>query len=65
MLFISQHIVLGAKVMADQKRKIEMIRSIENLQLPPHLISALDDRLQAEAVLEAISSLQVLNQQWN
>ncbi len=51
--------------MADQKRKIEMIRSIENLQLPPHLISALDDRLQAEAVLEAISSLQVLNQQWN
>lgn len=51
--------------MADQKRKIEMIRSIENLQLPHHLISALDDRVQAEAVLEAISSLQVLNQQWN
>lgn len=51
--------------MADQQRKIDTIRSIENLQLPLSLISALDDRMQAQEVLEAISSLQVLNQQWN
>ena len=51
--------------MADQQRKIDTIRSIENLQLPRSLISALDDRMQAQEVLEAISSLQVLNQQWN
>ena len=51
--------------MADQQRKIDTIRSIENLQLPRTLISALDDRAQAQEVLEAISSLQVLNQQWN
>ena len=51
--------------MADQKRKIETIRSIENLQLSSNLIFALDDQMQAEDILIAISSLQVLSLQWN
>jgi hypothetical protein len=51
--------------MADQKRKIETIRSIENLQLSKNLIFALDDQIQAEEILIAISSLQVLSLQWN
>jgi hypothetical protein len=51
--------------MADQKRKIETIRSIENLQLSSSLISALDDNKQAACIAEAINYLQGLSQQWN
>lgn len=51
--------------MADQKRKIETIHRIEQLQLSETLIVALDDALQAESVAEAIQSLQGLAEQWN
>lgn len=51
--------------MADLKRKIETIRSIENLQLSQHLISALDDQIQAEDVFSAVYSLQSLSEHWN
>lgn len=51
--------------MADQKRKIETIHRIEQLQLSEALIVALDDALQAESVAEAIQSLQGLAEQWN
>ncbi|MDQ9010674.1 hypothetical protein RFI36_13600 [Acinetobacter gerneri] len=48
--------------MKDQKRKREMIRSIENLQLPQHLITALDHAQQAKTVVQAISQLQVMTE---
>lgn len=51
--------------MADQKRKIEMIRRIKNLKLSNTLILGLDDAGQAEAIAEAVSSLQHLTEQWN
>ncbi|MCU4629282.1 hypothetical protein KTJ53_06170 [Acinetobacter variabilis] len=51
--------------MADQKRKTETIRRIENLQLSPALILALEDAVEAESVAEAIQSLQGLTEQWN
>ena len=51
--------------MADQKRKIETIHRIEQLQLSETLIVALDDALQAESVAEAIQYLQGLAEQWN
>ncbi|MGE8559164.1 MULTISPECIES: hypothetical protein [unclassified Acinetobacter] len=51
--------------MADQKRRIETIRIIENLQLSTVLIHGLDDAQQAEAIAEAVSSLQDLVEQWN
>ncbi|MCG2607984.1 MULTISPECIES: hypothetical protein [unclassified Acinetobacter] len=51
--------------MADQKRKLETIRSIENLQLSNVLIRGLDDAQQAETIVEAINSLQELTEQWN
>ncbi len=51
--------------MKDQKRKIEMIRSIETLQLPQHLISELDNAKQAKAVVEAISALQAMTSNWH
>ncbi|MEJ2898331.1 hypothetical protein [Acinetobacter sp. NS-4] len=51
--------------MADQKRKLETIRSIENLQLSNVLIRGLDDVQQAETIVEAINSLQELTKQWN
>ena len=51
--------------MADQKRKIETIRCIKNLQLSNTLITGLDDAGQAKAIAEAVSSLQDLAEQWN
>ena len=51
--------------MADQKRKVETIRRIQNLQLSDTLIAALDDAVEAESVAEAIQSLQGLTEQWN
>ena len=51
--------------MADQKRKIETIRCIKNLQLSNTLITGLDDAGPAEAIVQAISSLQDLGEQWN
>jgi len=53
------------QVMADQKRKIEIIRRIKNLKLSNTLIASLDDAEQAEAIAEAVSSLQNLTEQWN
>jgi len=51
--------------MADQKRKTETIRRIENLQLSTTLILALEDAVEAESVAEAIQFLQGLTEQWN
>ncbi|MFH7765329.1 hypothetical protein [Acinetobacter sp. BSP-28] len=51
--------------MADQKRKIETIRIIENLQLSNVLIHGLEDAKQAETIAEAVTSLQQLSTQWN
>ena len=51
--------------MADQKRKIEIIRRIKNLKLSNTLIASLDDAEQAEAIAEAVSSLRNLTEQWN
>lgn len=51
--------------MKDQKRKIEMIRSIKMLQLPQHLITELDDAKQAKTVIEAISALQAMTNNWH
>jgi hypothetical protein len=51
--------------MTDQKRKIETIRIIEKLQLSNVLIRGLEDAKQAEAIAEAVSSLQGLVEQWN
>lgn len=51
--------------MADQKRKVETIRSIENLKLSHTLITALDDATQAESVAIAIDYLESFSQQWN
>ncbi|WP_165382481.1 MULTISPECIES: hypothetical protein [Acinetobacter] len=47
--------------MADQQRKTEIIRSIEQLQLSTTLIMALDHASSAEAVY----SLSGLSEQWN
>lgn len=51
--------------MKDQKHKIEMIRSIEQLQLPTQLIQALDDAQQAENVVNAINHLKYMTHQWH
>ena len=51
--------------MADQKRKIETIRGIEKLQLSNTLIIGLEDAKQAEAIAEAVNSLQGMVEQWN
>ena len=40
--------------MADPKRKIDTVRSIENLQLSTALIIGLNDAKQAESIAEAI-----------
>lgn len=51
--------------MADIKRKIDTIRRIEHLQLPQHLICALEHDLEAEAVTEALNCLEQLREQWS
>mgnify|MGYP005612783525 CR=1 FL=1 len=51
--------------MTDLKRKNEVIRSIEHLQLSKVLICALDDAHQAESIAEAIDHLKDLASQWN
>lgn len=51
--------------MTDSIRKTETIRRIENLKLAAHFIAALDDHLQAEAIVEAVTCLETLNEQWN
>lgn len=51
--------------MADQTRKAEVIRSIQQLQLGEHLIGALDDQQLAKSVVEAVSCLNGLSDQWN
>ncbi len=51
--------------MTDQKRKSEMIQSIEYLQLSTHLISALEHAQHSESIADAITALQALSEQWN
>ena len=50
--------------MKDLKHKVEMIRSIEQLQLPNQFIQALDDAHQAKEMIKAINYLKQMNQQW-
>ncbi|ENU57558.1 MULTISPECIES: hypothetical protein [Acinetobacter] len=50
--------------MKDLKHKVEMIRSIEQLQLPNQFIQALDDAHQAKEMIKAINYLKEMNQQW-
>ena len=52
-------------LMKDQKRKVEVIRSIEQLQLPNQLIQALDDAQLAENVVHAINYLKNMSHQWH
>ncbi|WP_171407655.1 hypothetical protein [Acinetobacter tianfuensis] len=51
--------------MADQKRKIETIRSIEQMQLPQNLIAALDNAAEAQNIADAIQYLAEMSDQWN
>lgn len=51
--------------MADQKLKVEMIRSIEQLQLSTQLIHALDDAQLAENVTQAVTCLKHMREQWH
>lgn len=51
--------------MTDQKYKLEMIRSIENLQLSETWIHALDDEEQALDVIKAIDILKNFSEQWS
>ncbi|WP_162994890.1 hypothetical protein [Acinetobacter wuhouensis] len=51
--------------MADQKLKVEMIHSIEQLQLSHQLIHALDDAQQAETVVTAVNCLKHFTEQWH
>ena len=51
--------------MTDLARKHDTIRRIEDLQLPCHLIQALDDAHAAEAVSQAVVCLEQLTTQWN
>ncbi len=51
--------------MTDQKYKLEMIRSIENLQLSETWIHALDDAEQALDVIKAIDILKNFAEQWS
>lgn len=51
--------------MADQVRKMAIIRSIEKLQLPNTLISALDDAIQAKDVVNAVDELMRFAEKWN
>ena len=50
--------------MKDLKHRVEMIRSIEQLQLPNQFIEALDDAHQAKEMIKAINCLKQMNQQW-
>ena len=50
--------------MQDLKHKVEMIRSIEQLQLPNQFIQALDDVHQAKEMIKAINCLKEMSQQW-
>lgn len=51
--------------MADQRRKIETIQSIEKMQLSQNLISALDNAAEAESIADAIQYLSGMTEQWN
>ena len=51
--------------MTDQRQKLEMIRSIETLQLPTEFVAALDNAQAANGVIDAIESLYALAEQWN
>lgn len=51
--------------MSDPHRKIEMIRSIHQLQLSNTLISALDDAETAASVENSINELMRYAEHWN
>jgi hypothetical protein len=50
--------------MSDLKYKVEIVRSIEQLQLPNHFIQALDDVHQAENIIKVINCLKHMADQW-
>ncbi len=51
--------------MTDSVRKNNTIRHIQKLQLSQNLIFALDDRIQAEEVADAVEQLIQLNHHWH
>jgi hypothetical protein len=51
--------------MKDLKQKVEMIKSIQNLQLSDNLIQQLDDAHNAQYIVEAVHSLETLTKHWN
>lgn len=50
--------------MKDQQYKVEIIRSIEQFQLPQHLIQALNNAKDAKQVIEAVDYLKSMREQW-
>lgn len=51
--------------MTDLKRKTDLIRVIQQLQLPSSWVIALNHAEQADAIASAIDVLQELGEQWN
>lgn len=51
--------------MSDLKRKTELIRVIQQLQLPASWVIGLNHAEQADAIATAIGVLQELDEQWN
>ena len=51
--------------MRNLKHKLEMIQSIQDLQLPNSLIYALNDEQQAVQLITAITCLKNITQQWH
>ena len=56
---------LGTIQMSDLKRKTELIRVIQQLQLPASWVIGLNHAEQADAIATAIGVLQELGEQWN
>lgn len=51
--------------MRNLKHKLEMIQSIQDLQLPNSLIYSLNDEQQAAQLITAIACLKNITQQWH
>ena len=51
--------------MRNLKHKLEMIQSIQDLQLPHSLIYALNDEQQAAQLITAIACLKNITPQWH
>lgn len=50
--------------MTDVIRKKDAINTIQNLQLPHHLIGALDNAQEAESIVEALDVLKRFHAAW-